>query len=58
MINRVVDEYFELNYFLLNLGRKTIEAFLMSSQFIAFARLVQEIFWICLNNSVRGGLFR
>lgn len=40
-------EYFRLKSCLLNLVRKIIGALLVNALFIAFARLVQKIFWIC-----------
>ncbi len=43
-IKHVVNEYFKLNSFLRDLGQKTIEAFLMNSQFIPFTKLAQKIF--------------
>ena len=43
-IHHVVNEYFKLNSFLRDLGQKTIEAFLINSQFIAFARQLRKSF--------------
>ena len=40
-------EYFRLKSCLLNLVRRIIGALLVNALFIAFARLVQKIFWIC-----------
>ena len=43
----VVGECFKLKPFFRDLGRKMIEALIIDRLFIAFARLVQKVFWAC-----------
>ena len=49
-------EYLRLKSSFRNLVQETIAALIVNRLFIAFARLVQKIFWICVGISIYAGI--